>query len=556
MGPRNVPNAEPSIDGRGGCTRRQFLQTTALAAASSSLPSAAAASPEQRDAATEGLFWGDLHTHTALSDGNGPPEDHFDIAAGHLDFWAMTDHAYDDAVFSLDYREHGPRRRLLNEAWEDVQKLCRAYEAPGRFVPVLGYEWTNFRYGHHNVYYLDYDQPIRMPPTLPELYASLDGVDALVIPHHPGYPVGVCGKDWSFHDERLSPFAEVYSLHGSSETPEGVRPLLTTGSWMGPGSTLGCVQAGLARGHKFGIIASSDSHGDHPGAYDLGLVAAYARQLSRRSLWEAFRSRRVYAVTGDRIALDFSIDGCPMGGVVRGGKKRALCVSAVAWDQIDRVEILKNNEVLHAFSEPRGNPQPVDQPRVRFFVEWGWDARAEHRWQGTLTLPEGRILEAIPCYRGNVAGRKATGVTSLSESRCQWTSNTEKARYDGLARRYADAIAFEVQCPQEGKLRLSLTCDDLKQDLALSAAEVLRGSTVRYMENIPATNDGAYWHRMQTCAKFKAHQGHLTDRLTVSLTCEDDAPPKAANRPDFYYVRLIQHNGQRAWSSPIWVERG
>jgi len=165
----------------------------------------------------------------------------------------------------------------------------------------------------------------------------------LVIPHHPGYPVGVCGKNWRFHDERLSPFAEMYSVHGSSETPEGIRPLLTTGSWMGPGGAKGCVQAGLAAGHKLGIIASSDSHGDHPGAYDIGLLAAYATDLSRRSLWQAFHNRQVYGVTGDRIFLNFSINGCPMGSTAPASRKRMLCVSAVAWDKIDRVEIIKNN---------------------------------------------------------------------------------------------------------------------------------------------------------------------------------------------------------------------
>ena len=70
------------------------------------------------------LFWGEIHTHTALREGNGRPEDNFEIAKSHLDFWAMADHAYDEAVFDLDYRESGPDRHLLNERWEHVQDLC------------------------------------------------------------------------------------------------------------------------------------------------------------------------------------------------------------------------------------------------------------------------------------------------------------------------------------------------------------------------------------------------------------------------------------------------
>ena len=74
------------------------------------------------------------------------------------------------------------------------------------------------------------------------------------------------------------------------------------------------------------------------------------------------------------------------------------------------------------------------------------------------------------------------------------------------------------------------------------------------MEEIPATNDGTYWHIMKSCAKFKVHQGWLTKHLTLDLVYEDDPVRSAQNYADFYYVRLLQRNGQRAWSSPIWVE--
>ena len=541
---------------RGGFTRRRFLKTAGLAAAASAaIETGRGTQPEAAVDTLDKPYWGDLHTHTALSDGNGSPEDNFDIARGHLDFWCMADHAYDETVFSLDYSKPPRKGRLLNHAWKEIQDLCRAYEEPGRFVPVLGYEWTNFRYGHHNVYYADYDQPIRMPATLPELYAALKDVDALAIPHHPGYPVGICGKDWSFHDERLSPFAEIYSLHGSSETPAGIEPLLTSGSWMGPGSVEGCVQSGLARGHKLGIMASSDSHGDHPGAYDLGLIGAYAANLDRGSLWDAFRKRRVYGVTGDRIGLHFSINGQPMGSTVAAAGRRVLNVSAVAWDKIDRLEVIKNNAIYHTFVEPGSVSASTGNVHFRFFVEWGWDARDKHAWQGRLTLSEGKILRAVPCFRGRVSERKGTGVANLSDGQCEWTSNTEKAGYGSLARRFADAMAFEVQCPGDAELRLALTCDGLQQHLKLPARRVLEKSAIRYMEDIPATNDGAYWHNMETCAKFKVHRGRAMNELAVNLTCEDDASASAGGGADFYYVRLIQRNQQRAWSSPVWVER-
>ena len=536
-----------------GCTRRTFLQGTAITAASSVVATTRGAEKDEAYAG-ERVFWGDLHTHTALSDGNGSAEDNFDIAKSHLDFWAMADHAFDEVVFSLNYSKFGSGRRLINQEWGQIQEMCRSYEKPGRFIPFLAYEWTNFGYGHHNVYYLDYNQPIRMPPTLPELYQAVRDIDALVIPHHPGYPKGICGKDWDFHDEKLSPFVEVYSLHGSSETEEGLHPVLTTGSWMGPGGAEGCVQAGLARGYKLGLMASSDSHMDHPGAYDLGLVGACAKELTRPALWEAFRSRRVYAVTGDRIQLGFSVNGQPMGSILPAGSNRRLRISAVAWSPIERVEILKNNQVFHTFEQPVGPVTSRDKRRFRFMVEWGWDARAEHEWGGTLEVIGGKVLQALPCYRGNVAGRKGTGVTALTDSRCSWTSKSEKAKYDGQCRRYADLMAFEVECEVTARIQLAITCDQRKQTLTLSPQDLLGRPRVQYMEDIPATNDGNYWRNMQLCAKFKVHRASLTDQLTVNLSFEDKIRSGIRQGTDVYYVRMTQRNGQRAWSSPIWVQ--
>ena len=38
---------------------------------------------------------------------------------------------------------------------------------------------------------------------------------------------------------------------------------------------------------------------------------------------------------------------------------------------------------------------------------------------------------------------------------------------------------------------------------------------------------------------------------SASLRWNDPRPK--AKEPDWYYVRVTQHNGHMAWSSPIWV---
>ncbi len=180
---------------------------------------------------------------------------------------------------------------------------------------------------------------------------------------------------------------------------------------------------------------------------------------------------------------------------------------------------------------------------------------------GDLQHPPETILAMHEAYRGGYdivntrrVDPKGTGIAKRSGSRCEWTSRTEKARYSNQARRYADVMAFEVECPDREEINLIVTCDALRQELRMSPRDVSRKSTVQYMEKIPPTNDGNYWRNIDFCAKFKVHQARPTSQLTVDLSCEDKAGNKGSGGTDFYYARLIQRNGQRAWSSPIWVE--
>ncbi len=73
------------------------------------------------------------------------------------------------------------------------------------------------RWGDHNVFYPADDAPLDDARDLPDLYEHLRRHDGIAIPHHTAYQTGERGKDWATFDERLSPFAEIYSIHGCSE---------------------------------------------------------------------------------------------------------------------------------------------------------------------------------------------------------------------------------------------------------------------------------------------------------------------------------------------------
>ena len=91
--------------------------------------------PEPRTARTTdgryGIYFGDPHSHTVLSDGKtGFPDQILTLSrdqAG-LDFAVVSDHA-----------EMG---RLLANEHAEIQATARAFTEDGRFVSLAGWEWT------------------------------------------------------------------------------------------------------------------------------------------------------------------------------------------------------------------------------------------------------------------------------------------------------------------------------------------------------------------------------------------------------------------------------
>ena len=95
-----------------------------------------------------------------------------------------------------------------------VQDATRKNNEDGAFVTFPGYEWQgDASSGDHNVVYFAEGLPVYCVNTLTELYERLRQHKAIAIPHHTAYRVGLRGKDWSVHDDELSPFAEQHLWH-------------------------------------------------------------------------------------------------------------------------------------------------------------------------------------------------------------------------------------------------------------------------------------------------------------------------------------------------------
>ena len=236
--------------------------------------------------------------------------------------------------------------RIPDAAWTELQDLVRRFYAPGHFVTLLGYEWSCARYGDRSVYYLADEQPIRVPCTLPELYRMLEGVDAMLTPHHTGYARGRRGANWNVHNPILERNVEVVSLHGCSEEPRGsFFPLNNIG--MGSNVPGGSVQDALARGYHLGLVGGSDGHRPRD---PYVLTGAYAPALTRDAVWDALYHRRTVATTGaQRIHLAFRMDGEWQGSLLALDTLPDFTIDAEGTAPITRVELIGNGEVVQTW---------------------------------------------------------------------------------------------------------------------------------------------------------------------------------------------------------------
>lgn len=300
---------------------------------------------------TRKLVFADLHGHSAQSDGTGGTDDYHFYAwrvAG-LGAAALTDH------------DHHGMQPLTAAAWEEQQSVARAYDRPGEYVTLLGYEYTNWHSGHRNVYFRDEGGPIyawsdSLTDEPPELWARLDSTRALTIPHHTaGEPMRV---DWNYHLPALEPVVEIVSVHGSSERV-GAQDAVRGAT---PGHT---VIDALNRGYRLGLIGSGDGHVGHPGrrlaSFPWGLAGLWVDEHSRAGVWDALRRRSVFATTGPRIIVRFAAGNVPMGGVLpmKGIETESMPLlligEVLGTAPLTRVEIVKNGETLVAFG-PEEDP--------------------------------------------------------------------------------------------------------------------------------------------------------------------------------------------------------
>ena len=492
------------------------------------------------------LYYGDIHNHCGLSYGKGTLDEALHNARLQLDFVSVTLHGHWDDMpgddpsldYLVDYHRQGFER--ARTAWPAYLKATDAANQDGRFVTFPSFEWHSMRYGDHCIYFRDAATPdIFHVAHIADLRERLrrHPHPSLLIPHHIGYRQGFRGINWDAFTGEFSPVVEIMSFHGASEHSEAAPEYRHA---MGPRDGRSTVQHALERGQVFGFIGSSDHHSAHPGHYGYGQMAVWAESLTRAAIWDAIVQRRVYAITGDRLALVFALNGNPMGRVLPNVRERRIELSVEAASAIDTIEVLHCNRVIQRESVQQA---PLDYSRpLKVRLEMGWgELETLFDWHVDLRIERGQLLGIEPHLRGHDIGIPVIDdVTPCVLSHLDYSGGerfrlrTRSPRNASVTSSATQALSLHLRASADTRVRGAIN----GVEVSLPISELAEGARSFYTGGF--VSPSFVFHRAQPQAEYQ----HTFTLNHVS----------AGNEREWYYARVRLRNGQWAWSSPIWVE--
>ena len=273
------------------------------------------------------VFFGNIHAHTSYSDGQGTPEEAFEHArnSGAVDIQAITDHDHD-----LNYK-------LPDGSWklDRIIEMAKKYTVEGEFIAISGFEWTLTSRGHITIYntseWID-----RSTTDLYDIYQWIVDREATAQFCHPGRKYG------DFFDFEYFPEVDLY--------------INTVEVGNGAGSNSNNVikeeyferyQRALNRGWHVGASANQDNHQKQWATVNDARTAFVIDELTTDNVYEALKTRNIYATEDRNAYIAFVTEGAKMGDILYDIHKATLRVEySDPGEPVRRAAVYSNNGVV------------------------------------------------------------------------------------------------------------------------------------------------------------------------------------------------------------------
>ncbi|MFO8017292.1 MAG: DUF3604 domain-containing protein [Promethearchaeia archaeon] len=397
------------------------------------------------------LLWGDIHTHSFISDGSGLPEQVMEFArdSALLDFYSLTDHGEGTG---LNTEERAQWRIDHN------QRVTEGFNKENEFVSFQGVEWTTnfglvdkeYGYGHYTLV-SDANEPIRIArgkQTSPEElwnyldeYCEENDAHVIAIPHH--LTQTNFEMDWAGANEKYVKTASIFSVHGASLLRPDQEENHLGMVHVHKDSPKGISAAdALKMGFRFGLVANSDGHDGHPGhaichkathypdqypilswtpryghPYPGGLTGAWVENFNRDGIMESIRKGKVCATRAPyRPIVNFSVNGVMVG-------------------ENDSLTTVQNNT----------SERNIEFQLFRDGLELGWEGKANMNEWETLTV---EIWKNSEIWNSTTSEDAIIDLNFSDEAQINGTAYTDYDIRDGKYYMHERALE-EVENPDE-----------------------------------------------------------------------------------------------------------
>ena len=271
-----------------------------------------------------GLYFGQLHAHTNLSDGTGTVEQAFQHAADvpNLDFLALTDHSNSfegqSGLPSAGTTHLGDENaEEVNASWAEGREGARAITAQeGDFVGLYGFEmtWSGGAPGHINTFNSEGFENRNAAPykkgdnyeVLEAYYDTLnENPETISQFNHPGDTFGDF-MDFALYDPVIDNQITLIEV-GNGEGAIGSSGYFPSYSYY---------TRALDKGWHVAPTNNQDNHKGNWGDSNTARSVILADGLTEDSIYDALKNYRVYATEDNDLSILYSLNGNAMGSIL------------------------------------------------------------------------------------------------------------------------------------------------------------------------------------------------------------------------------------------------
>ncbi|MGN0985775.1 MAG: CehA/McbA family metallohydrolase, partial [Candidatus Enterenecus sp.] len=350
------------------------------------------------------IYFGQLHSHTNISDGAGSITDAYEHASGvyNLDFLAVTDHSnsFDGSSDTLN-----TDATVTSPEWATAKEAAKA-ATTDTFLGIYGFEmtWSN-GLGHINTYNTAGWQSrtqsayTTFSTALQNYYAELKTApESLSQFNHPGTTFGDF-SDFAYYDEEIDQLITMIEV-GNGEGAIGSSGYFPSYEYY---------TRALDKGWHVAPSNNQDNHKGNWGDSNTARTVVLATSLTEEAVYDAIRNYRVYATEDNDLSIYYTLDDNIMGSILtKSDVGDTVTLTVELGDPTDsadaRIEVIVNGGLSLDSTTAACNGT------VEFTVPSTYNY-----YYIKVTQADGDIAVTAPVWIGKVEAVGISGVTAGSE---------------------------------------------------------------------------------------------------------------------------------------------